>query len=143
MSHPLKILARFKLHIEAMDETLSQERRALETRDVEVLTDCSNEKLRLCQALAAPEFSESLATSIQELEDDERTECELQHTNLLAQLTQIRDSNLVNGKILNRSQNSVREILHLLSGRSLDGLYGESGQPNSDTEAGGESIARV
>ncbi|MFT7651385.1 MAG: flagellar biosynthesis/type III secretory pathway chaperone [Candidatus Azotimanducaceae bacterium] len=60
----------------------------------------------------------------------------------LALATKLRDSNLVNGKILNQSQNSIREIINILSGKRHNGLYGEAGQPMPDANSG-DAIAKA
>ena len=85
-----------------------------------------------------------MKAAIESLEDQATRAGYLQrYDSILTALQQARDSNLVNGKLLARSQNSVREILNLLSGRRQDGLYSQSGQPKGDADGGGKSIAEA
>ena len=143
MSTPKQTLTEFSSLLQAMTRVLDEERQALESRDATALSTTTIQKNEICADLAHPRFGEALHTGMADLPADERAECERDHIEALSKLEKIKDSNLVNGKILNRSQNSVREILHLLSGRSPNGLYGESGQPQSGSETGRDSIARV
>ena len=143
MTTPQSTLEELNNLLETMQTVLLEEREALENRNVESLSQCTEQKNVVLESLSATKFGTDLQTKIQELPEEQRTECEAVHTETLSKLKEIQDFNLVNGKILNRSQNSIREILHLLSGRAPDGLYGESGQPKNDTEAGRDSIARA
>ena len=143
MTTPQSTLEELNNLLDTIQTVLLEEREALENRNVESLSQCTEQKNLVLESLSATKFGTDLQAKIQELPEEQRTECETVHTETLSRLKEIQDFNLVNGKILNRSQNSVREILHLLSGRASDGLYGESGQPKNDTEAGRDSIARA
>ena len=143
MTTPQRTLEEFNELIDAMQTVLLEERSALEQRDADSLAACTEQKNTLCEHLAAAKFGSALKIQIGELPDAERSECESVHRETLSKLKCLQDSNLVNGKILNRSHNSIREILHLLSGRAPDGLYGESGQPKNNPETGRGSIARA
>ncbi len=117
---------------------LDREREAIVAHNGEALDALVPEKNRLCQEIAAllsqaPELT--ARQNVDELEED--------HKSLLDLAQTARDSNLVNGKILHRSQQSVREILSILSGKSLDGLYGQSGQQSAVPEPGSTAIARA
>ena len=143
MTTPQSTLEELNNLLDTMQTVLLEEREALENRNVESLSQCTEQKNLVLESLSATKFGTDLQAKIQELPEEQRTECETVHTETLSRLKEIQDFNLVNGKILNRSQNSIREILHLLSGRAPDGLYGESGQPKNDTETGRDSIARA
>mgnify|MGYP006164896413 CR=1 FL=1 len=86
--------------------------------------------------LTNPQFGETLRQKIEQLPPTIRQKCDEMHTAHLTLATKLRDSNLVNGKILNRSQNSIREIINTLSGKRHNGLYGETGQPMPDANSG-------
>ena len=123
---------------ETLLDLLEQERSALTAHDGAALDSVVAEKNRVCQEIAAalaaaPELTER--QNFDELDDD--------HKSLLNLAQLARDSNLVNGKILHRSQQSVREILSILSGKSLDGLYEQSGQQTAVPEPGSTAIARA
>ena len=117
---------------------LDEEREAITAHDGSALDVLVADKNQLCQEIAAllaeaPELT--ARQNVDELEEDHKRLLELAQT--------ARDSNLVNGKILHRSQQSVREILSILSGKSLDGLYGQSGQQTAVPEPGSTAIARA
>ena len=125
---------------------LETERAALIAHDGQALDACVAHKQALCASIAegfaaAPELTAELQRAAggpdgpDELDEDHKT--------LLELAIAARDYNLVNGKILHRSQQSVREILGILSGKSLDGLYGQSGQQSAVPASGGQAIARV
>lgn len=117
---------------QALIALLNDERDALIHHDGARLEALSAKKLEVCnhineQLAAAPALGQKIArAAARETQAD--SQFDPSHV-LLAQLaTQARDYNLVNGKILHRSQQSVREILGIMSGQSIDGLYGQSGQ---------------
>ena len=124
---------------------LNDERDALIHHDGERLEALSSQKLDVCnhisQRLAsAPALGQKIARAAA---DETQADAQFDPSHvLLAQLaTQARDYNLVNGKILHRSQQSVREILGIMSGQSIDGLYGQSGQ--QDAKGGANSGAFI
>ena len=122
----------------ALLSLLDRERAAITAHDGAALDALVAEKNQLCQDIAAllaqaPELT--ARQNVDELEEDHKTLLDLAQT--------ARDSNLVNGKILHRSQQSVREILSILSGKRLDGLYGQSGQQSAVPEPGSTAIARA
>jgi len=55
-------------------------------------------------------------------------ELEHLHTSLLAKADQAQEYNAVNGKIVHRSQQSVRDLIHLISGMDAELLSGNQGQ---------------
>ena len=123
--------------LRAMEQLLSAEREALAERDIEALEDCSRAKAQLCQHLQTElnraGFRDGFAVD---------ANVDADHKALFDLAEQVRESNLVNGKILARSQQFVREAITVLSGKSLDGLYGHSGQHTEQTDAG-HAIARA
>lgn len=108
----------------------------------EALAELAARKQSLCELLSEERFA-GLADDIAAAEPGERTQYEARHTTLMEMAHAVRDSNLVNGKILARSQHVTREILNILSGRSFEGLYGQSGQPTSDPDRSGTAIAKA
>lgn len=143
MANPVQVeLDSFSSALNSLETALTAERRALEAHDLAEIEQATLDKTVAIEILAEPRFGKPLADKIASLAGAERTECEQVHAQYLNFARELRDSNLVNGKILNRSQNSVREIINILSGKRADGLYGESGQPTADPNAGGP-IARA
>ena len=137
------LLAALISAFEALNLCLQAERDALVKHDREALERCVESKDRLCQQIAATlkhEDAKPLATL---LSQDTPEELEPDHRKLFDLATTARESNLVNGKILHRSQQSLREILFILSGKDLDGLYGQSGQQDSNFVSGGSAIAQA
>ncbi len=126
---------------------LNEERDALIHHDGERLESLSAEKLEVCNNIsraleASPALGEKIAQAAA-AETNAESEFDPSHI-LLAQLaTQARDYNLVNGKILHRSQQSVREILGIMSGQSIDGLYGQSGQQDTKAFSNGGAFIRA
>lgn len=68
-----------------------------------------------------PEQARSADTSV-------LPELEQLHTSLLAKADQAQEYNAVNGKIVHRSQQSVRDLIHLISGMDAELLSGNQGQ---------------
>ncbi|XOV81495.1 MAG: flagellar export chaperone FlgN [bacterium] len=131
---------------QALLSVLHAERDALIQHDGARLDELSPEKLNLCnrisqQLSAAP----SLAEKITQAATDTRAQTQLEpvHISLARLAKQARDYNLVNGKILHRSQQSIREILGIMSGQSIDGLYGQSGQQDNKTPARSGAFIRA
>jgi flagellar biosynthesis/type III secretory pathway chaperone len=138
-------------------DILEQERAALTAHDGSALDACVARKNDLCQQLAqalqaSPEISARISANNADVDTHPASlqeaspappELDVDHKILLELAAKARDSNLVNGKILHRSQQSVREILGILSGKSLDGLYGQSGQQTAVPEPGSNAIARA
>lgn len=143
MQNPAEILTSLEQRADNLARVLDEERTALEQRDFDKLEQCAEEKITACEALQADWFGPSLSDKIASLPETERIACTSQHAAVLNKIAALRDANLVNGKVLNRSQNSLREILNLVSrrGSSQGALYGESGQPQHDADSG--SITRV
>ena len=143
MPNPEATISELATLLDAMSDVLTLERNALEQRDADQLAQCSEQKDHICKQLAQARFGDDLTSEIGKLPPEERDKCELLHRREFDRLIELRDLNLVNGKILNRSQHSVRELLNILSGRSQHGLYGESGQPKNDSDPNRGAIARA
>lgn len=143
--------AQLREHFNALLECLEQERAALVAHDGNALDICVAHKQALCERIAktlenAPALAAALqraAASQANADPQSSSELDEDHKSLLELAITARDSNLVNGKILHRSQQSVREILGILSGKSLDGLYGQTGQQNAASASAGHAIARA
>jgi flagellar biosynthesis protein FlgN len=126
---------------------LNDERDALIHHDGERLESLSEQKLEVCNHIsleleASPALGKKIALAAA-ADSQADPEFDPSHV-LLAQLaTQARDYNLVNGKILHRSQQSVREILGIMSGQSIDGLYGQSGQQDAKAIANSGASIRA
>ncbi len=134
---------------EQLLQTLAEERTAMTEQDPEALTACVRKKYELCRAINAvfsanaPQL-EALHTSTRLLEQfPDHKDVDPNHKKLLQLARTARDSNLVNGKILHRTQQSIREILGILSGTSLDGLYGQKGQQTATQLAGSRAVIRA
>lgn len=125
-------------------EILLDERAALSGRDLDALVRVTATKSALCSELAELiESSRPLPEAIAALPNPERAQLELRHKQLVALVASAQDSNLVNGKVIQRSQQSVLTILDTLSGKSLDGLYDTSGYSNADSNAKGRKGTAV
>ena len=150
MTKPYDLVHLCSLFTELLS-ALEQERLALISHDGVGLDAWVVKKQVLCRTIdqqvrAAPELASIMRTAANpgsaESEANPSLELDADHNSLLKLVIAARDSNLVNGKILHRSQQSLREILGILSGKSLDGLYGQSGQQTA-TGTGNSAIARA
>ena len=129
-------IAEVKRHLTSLTALLLEEREALGQRDAQLLADVTQRKEHRCDLLqqALANLS-SLAANLNDLPAANTAKQELLQ---LAQ--QAKESNLVNGKILHRSRQSLSELKQIICGNKLDGLYGESGraqasQPDQPTIA--------
>ena len=129
----------------ALIALLDTEREALINHDAEALQNCVGTKNEVCQRIASSLASPGGKTLAQAIAGRSPEELDTDHKRLetLVNLARsARDANLVNGKILHRSQQSLREILTILSGKTLDGLYGQTGQQDA-VQSGGHAIAEA
>lgn len=131
-------LAAITEQLEALAGVLSAEREALETRAYDDLEAISEAKRALCESLAQPE----IVALLQRLSEDP-TNCDPAHDSLRGTLESLRDANLINGRLLTRNQNTLREIIGIVSGHAGAELYSESGQPARGRGADGDIITRV
>ena len=129
-------LANVQVELEALDtlldelgETLEAERSALKARKTKLLGKISEQKLVLVNAVSEYDLNE-LKAQMDDLPSDThefQQSCELLHTSVVQKAQAIRDYNLVNGLIVRRTQQSIVELLRILSGKPRNGLYGTSG----------------
>jgi len=129
---------------ERLTELLAAERTALTERDVTSLADITDNKVIVCKQIEAATQtlgSESLSNQIAKFDDAERATLEPLHKRLVAASEKSREYNAVNGKIVHRSQQSVRELIKIMAGTETDLLYGESGQTKA--KAQGTAIAKA
>lgn len=127
----------------ALGTLLERERNAVEQRDLELLSEVAAQKATLCEGLSDALAGPSIEETIARLAPSERAKLEDDHKKLLTLARKTKDSNSVNGKVLARSQQSTRELLTILSGRTLEGLYGTSGRTDLSGEASTHEIARA
>ena len=128
----------------ALLEVLQDERQALIERSLPALQSLTDDKARLCTAmdvaladLGPVPLREQIAT----LPQDRRAMLEPLHARLLEAGRKIQEWNAVNGKIVHRSQQSVRELMYLMSGTDTDALYSAHG--HSLTRSPGTAIAKA
>ena len=131
----------------ALITLLHDERETLIQHDGARLEMLSAQKLQLCNQISQelkqdPALGKKIAQAAAPTAATD-TQFDPRHV-LLAQLaTRARDYNLVNGKILHRSQQSIREILGIISGQSIDGLYGQSGQQDAKANSSSGAFIRA
>ena len=126
-----KDIAELSALMSELIDVLAEERHCLTTRDSDQLEKCVASKATVCEQINAKlKADETLVSCLSESAEAVTAQSELapDHKKLIELALTARDSNLVNGKILHRTQQSVREILGILSGTSIDGLYGQTGE---------------
>ena len=113
---------RLVLLLSALRDTLEDERAALIARDLDDITSTSERK-------------NALATELAQLQSDlERRGIDLNGTNrdpvhnsVRTLLAECHEQNLVNGRIVRRSQQFVRELARILTGHEAEPLYDARG----------------
>jgi flagellar biosynthesis/type III secretory pathway chaperone len=134
--------------IEQFQELLScleQERLALRRRDLTSLHAASEAKARVCAVIEAAlgRFGEPLPDLIAAFHGEESKRLDVLHGNLRELAREAQDSNAVNGKIIHRSQQSVRDLIAILGDTHRDVLYGEQGVFRSSPSWHGRAIAQA
>lgn len=130
-------------------DVLQSERRALIDRALPELEAATAEKGGLCRAIdaAAAELGPvPLRQQIDSVPAPHRARLTGGHERLQALVSDVQKCNAVNGKIVHRSQQSVRELMHLMSGTETDALYSAQGykaQGPSLAGSPGTAIARA
>jgi flagellar biosynthesis/type III secretory pathway chaperone len=129
-------------------EVLHNERQALIARALPELQTLTDEKAELCGAMDAALADlgpTPLREQIAALPEARRTTLQLLHARLLESARSIQEWNAVNGKIVHRSQQSIRELMHLMSGTDTDALHSAlySAQGHSLTRSPGTAIAKA
>ena len=112
-------------------ELLLAERQALVGRDSQRLQQIIDAKRSKCADIERQTRAlgdTPLAEQIRSADPGAIPELEHLHTSLLAKADQAQEYNAVNGKIVHRSQQSVRDLIHLISGMDAELLSGNQGQ---------------
>lgn len=128
---------------------LEAERQALVSRDLGELQTATGEKADLCAAIdtaTAALGHTPLRAQISALPPEHRHALEPAHERLTNLVRRTQECNAVNGKVLHRSQQSVRELMHLMSGMDTGVLYSEQGytdQGRTRSGAQGTAIAKA
>jgi flagellar biosynthesis/type III secretory pathway chaperone len=116
--------ARFEDLVPLLDElvgVLREERAALESRDLDGIARASERK-----NLLAAELSR-IHADIGNHTPTDLPESEPVHNSVRALLASCHHQNLVNGRIVRRSQQSVRELARILTGHEAEPLYDARG----------------
>ena len=144
MSNPLdQQLNTIEQVLTQLQSLLGDEETALVHHDAPRLATIAPQKLELCQALSRYDLAQ-LKQQITQLQSVAyRDKCEARHTLLVELARQVRDSNVVNGMVMNRTQQSVNDLIRILSGKPRNGLYGTTGQPVAGGDASQETIAQA
>jgi len=128
-------------------EQLQLERQALITRDARGMEETAAAKAVLCSNIKVLyEAQPQLLANLSKDTTPSGLSSDTDHKTLLELASATKDYNLVNGKILNRTQQSTRVLLGILSGKSIDeidGIYNPSGQSASNAETSGPAFARA
>lgn len=114
-------------HLTSLLEVIQQEHEALTQQQGELLADLTLEKQALLQEIGDPKYQ----LLIQSLTHDKAVspDREMSHKTIVDKLHKLRDANLVNGKLMQRQQNMLREVLGLLSSNANGDVYSQDGQP--------------
>jgi flagellar biosynthesis/type III secretory pathway chaperone len=146
-------LKSYTQHVEELSarllEVLHGEKVALVQRSLTELDAITAEKAELCVAIdsaLASLGSTPLRGQIAALPEPDRVALEPAHARLVDLAGKTQECNAVNGKIVRRSQQSVRELMHLMSGKDTDALYSEQGytaQGQPQARSQGTAIARA
>lgn len=130
-------------------EVLRGERQALVARSLSDLERLTAEKARLCQQLdtaVAGLGAITLDEQVAALPAPWRGRLEPRREQLRELAAEVQKCNAVNGKIVHRSQQSVRELMHLMSGTDTEPLYSAQGYRAPGTTLGrssGTAIAKA
>lgn len=123
---------------------LLQEREALvsSNRDgLKAIVDAKRAKCAEIERCTAALGTVPLREQIAQAEPGVVSELERLHKILLTRADQAQEYNAVNGKIVHRTQQSVRDLIHLISGKDADLLYSQQGQTMATAK--GTAIARA
>ena len=123
---------------------LKAEKDALVDQDLEALAQLTETKQQLCAQIEQQLQEvgpEPMSQRIAGRPEAERRRLDPLHKTLIEFARQIQDYNAVNGKIVRRSQQSVRELLNLMSGTDNGPLYGQQGHALGSPQ--GTAIARA
>jgi len=126
-------------------DCLESERTALRARSLDSLHDATETKARACASIesALGALGAPLAELIEAVEPTSRTRLDALHRQVRELAREAKDSNAVNGRIIHRSQQSVRDLISILGDNHQDELYGEQGVFRSSLSARGSAIAQA
>ncbi len=126
-------------------DCLEGERSALRARSLNNLHDATEAKARACASIesALAALGAPLAELIEKAEAPSRTRLDALHRQLRELAREAKDSNAVNGRIIHRSQQSVRDLISILGDNHQDELYGEQGVFRSSHSGRGSAIAQA
>ena len=127
---------------DSLSALLDTQRAALAQRNLDALTTIVGEKQALCseiESLSKAFSSTGIADRIAAAPEAERQKLAQLHNSLRDSANRAQEYNAVNGKILQRSQQSTRELIHLISGTDADLLYGDRGRTSATVK--GTAIA--
>ena len=113
---------------QALLASLEEERDALRGRSYEALASATQLKSEVCARIEQRlnDMPMALADWV-EAESERNEKVELLHTRLCAVAREAKDFNAVNGKVISRSQQSVRELIGVFNGHDPHALYGAHG----------------
>ena len=129
---------------DSLCKLLLQEREALISRDSQLLQQIIDAKRDVCSCIEADTRRlgpTPLPEQIEAADSVHAQELDVLHKSLLALADKAQEYNAVNGKIVHRSQQSVRDLIHLISGMDAELLYGNQGQTMASAQ--GTAIARA
>jgi flagellar biosynthesis/type III secretory pathway chaperone len=129
---------------DALCELLLAERQALIERDSQSLQQIVDARPSKCAGIERQTLALGKTPSPEQIDSADPgaiPEFEHLHTSLLAKADQAQEYNAVNGKIVHRSQQSVRDLIHLISGMDAELLYGYQGQTMATAK--GTAIAKA
>ena len=141
-NHPSTQLQRLACCLDQLLELLDQERTALTERNTDLLAETAEQKLSLVTEVSHYDLV-ALTDEIRALPAEEQQECDALHSSVVQSAQAVRDSNLVNGMIVRRTQQSTSELLRILSGKPRNGLYGTTGSPVEGRETTAATIAKA
>lgn len=117
---PIAILERLEPLLTELVGVLGEERAALEARDADRITELTVRKDSLATELARVQAELPAGST-------GFTEAEPVHSSVRSLLAECHHQNLVNGRIVRRSQQSIRELARILTGHEAEPLYDARG----------------
>ena len=126
-------------------DCLEDDRSALRSRSLETLQGATEAKSRTCASIesALTGLGAPLGELIEEVDAASRTRLDALHKHLRELAREAKDSNAVNGRIIHRSQQSVRDLISILGDNHQDELYGEQGVFRISHSSRGSAIAQA
>ena len=126
-------------------DCLENERSALRARSLNNLHDATEAKSRACASIesALGTLGAPLAELIEEVDAASRIRLDVLHRQVRELAREAKDSNAVNGRIIHRSQQSVRDLISILGDNHQDELYGEQGVFRISHSSRGGAIAQA